>query len=455
MESDNLRIVKLCELLKLNLSIPSYQRPYRWTTESASILFNDIYSAFKNSINEYRIGSVVLHKNNKDNNEVEYDIVDGQQRVTTLTILAYCFYQVSKEDDNKKQNYLKLSNLLERKNTFDELSSKAIIENYEVLKKHCEIIGNELPNFIQYVLENCTFVKIVTNSEQEAFQFFDSQNSRGKALAPQDLLKSYHLREMSNSNEDEKIEIINAWENEDQKDLAKFFEYNLYPLVQWYKNKDGLYYSVKKIKTFRGIKQNSNYHYSIYHKAANLYIEHFNLERMYELMSGEKINQFQLTQPLIAGKRFFKYTLYYFHLYEEVIRNIKSKFSEYKVKYNAELIPTNGTGDSYVRTLFINIVIFFIDKFNMEELTDSRLKFLYKWAYSLRIVMHSVYPQTINRYALGKSDRINNGLNLFAKIAEMQSPNEIDSIVLKKVELESCKSTKYQNIWNILFGGNK
>jgi hypothetical protein len=44
---------------------------------------------------------------------------------------------------------------------------------------------------------NCSFVRIVTYIEQEAFQFFDSQNTRGKSLEPHDLLKSYHLREMT------------------------------------------------------------------------------------------------------------------------------------------------------------------------------------------------------------------------------------------------------------------
>lgn len=435
MENENLKIISLKEALKLNLSIPNYQRPYRWSTESASLLFNDIYSAYKSNIPEYRIGSIVLHNNN-----IELEIVDGQQRITTLSILTYCFYKVLKLD-----KYKELSSLLNKKETFDVLSSKSIVENYE-------IIGSELKPFIKYALENCSVVEIVTNSEQESFQFFDSQNSRGKALAPQDLLKSYHLREMSDSSESEKIKIINSWENEKQKELSLFFEYNLYPLIQWYRNKPGLYYSSKKINSFKGIKQNNKYHFSIYHKAANLYIEHFNSEGMYELTNGEKINQFQLTQPLIAGKRFFLYVLYYFNLYKQVIKLIDSKIE-------SDLISTYGSGNSYVRNLFINVVIFFIDKFNIEELTESRLEFLFKWAYSLRVVMHSVYPETINKYALGSWDsRINSGLNLFTKISEMQNPQELDSIILEKVteeQLESYKSTKYKNIWNKIFGENQ
>ena len=118
---------------------------------------------------------------------------------------------------------------------------------------------------MKYILDNCSVVKIETNTEQEAFQFFDSQNSRGKELAPHDLLKSYHLREMNDEKEDVKISIINEWENTDQKDLANFFYTYLFPLSMWYREKDGLYYSVQKIKTFKGLKQNNNYNFSIYH----------------------------------------------------------------------------------------------------------------------------------------------------------------------------------------------
>lgn len=155
MENENLKIISLKEALKLNLSIPNYQRPYRWSTESASLLFNDIYSAYKSNIPEYRIGSIVLHNNN-----IELEIVDGQQRITTLSILTYCFYKVLKLD-----KYKELSSLLNKKETFDVLSSKSIVENYEILKRHCEIIGSELKPFIKYALENCSVVEIVTNSE--------------------------------------------------------------------------------------------------------------------------------------------------------------------------------------------------------------------------------------------------------------------------------------------------
>lgn len=436
------KIVQVRELIHDNMTIPSYQRPYKWSLESVGILFNDIYSSFKNKISEYRIGTVVLHYDVSQN---IYNIVDGQQRLTSLSILAYCFYLKTNNEDY-------LSSLMKEDKTFTELSSKAIVNNFELLnKKFIAIPDFEKEDFISYVLDNCTFVKIVTESEQEAFQFFDSQNSRGKALDPHDLLKSFHLREMAEETKTEKLKIVSDWENVNQKELATFFDDCLYPLVRYYRGEDGLYYSSKKIGTFKGINPKNSYNFSVYHRAANLYIEHFNSEGMYELSSGEKINQFQLTQPIIAGKRFFQYTLYYFNLAQK----IDSIIQEYSKSLE---IPDSGSGNLYILNLFRNILIFFVDKFDFWSLTRERIKFFYMWAYSLRVVMHSVYLETVNKYALGQSERVNCGLNLFKTISNINSPEQLDFIILDTVEessLKTYKSEGYKDIWNCIFGGEE
>ena len=69
-------------LNKKNLAIPHYQRPYRWTTENVSKLLEDIVDSYKKGKKQYRIGTVILHKN-----EDKLDIVDGQQRITTLLLI--------------------------------------------------------------------------------------------------------------------------------------------------------------------------------------------------------------------------------------------------------------------------------------------------------------------------------------------------------------------------------
>lgn len=443
MSIQDLRIVSVKELMQEPLKIPNYQRPYRWSTESAGILFADMYSAFDEKVPEYRIGTAVLHFENDS-----YNIVDGQQRLTTLSILLYCFSEVTKNPE-----YENLSKLLSAENAFDGRSAKSVMENFQILNRKCKELGDveKLTSFADYVLDKCTLVKIVTGSEQEAFQFFDSQNSRGKPLAPHDLLKSYHLREMACESEDDKIKIITEWENKDQKDLEIFFASNLYPLVNWYKNRNGLYYSVKKIKTFKGIKEardKPGFNFVAYHTAANCCIEQAEKETQW---SGREHPQFQLTQPLIAGRRFFQYTLHYYQLYKTVTALIDKTYDE-------QLVPEYGSGNSYVRNLFVNVALFFADRFNFDSLTEIRLKRLYEWCYSLRIVMYAVRVETINNYALGRGDRINNGINMFTKISEMQNPQELDLIALGTVpqsKLEGYKTLKYQNIWENIFGGKK
>lgn len=101
---EELKITKINELLNMDLTLPSYQRPYSWSVKSANTLFNDTYEAFNNGINEYRLGSVILHKEGSS----KYNIVDGQQRITTLSILLYCLKDYS--HSMLKAKYGKLSN---------------------------------------------------------------------------------------------------------------------------------------------------------------------------------------------------------------------------------------------------------------------------------------------------------------------------------------------------------
>ena len=65
--------------------IPGYQRPYAWTEEETGILFDDLYEFFQTeAVDNYFLGSIVLIK---DENKPYADVIDGQQRLTTLSIL--------------------------------------------------------------------------------------------------------------------------------------------------------------------------------------------------------------------------------------------------------------------------------------------------------------------------------------------------------------------------------
>lgn len=84
MSEINASIVKVKDVLKENLRIPEYQRPYRWDTENVRQLLEDILTSKTFGKKQYRIGSVILHDNSLDNT---LDLVDGQQRVTTIFLI--------------------------------------------------------------------------------------------------------------------------------------------------------------------------------------------------------------------------------------------------------------------------------------------------------------------------------------------------------------------------------
>ena len=84
---------------EFNYNIPSYQRPYAWTIEEAGILFDDLFSFYKDEDSEenYFLGSIVLIK---EDDKPRADVIDGQQRLTTLTILlAVIAYNLSDAEE--------------------------------------------------------------------------------------------------------------------------------------------------------------------------------------------------------------------------------------------------------------------------------------------------------------------------------------------------------------------
>lgn len=417
------------ELLGMKLTLPSYQRPYSWSVKSTNTLFLDTYHAYQEGIREYRIGSVILHKENE-----KYNVVDGQQRLTTLSILLYCL------DDEA-------SGLLQEK--YNQLSNDVIVTNFRILSKRIsELSKDEQSKYKEYLLEQCSAVQIVTDSVQEAFQFFDSQNTRGKELAPHDLLKSYHLREMGEEDEHQKIRMINRWENVNQNELNDLFKSYLYPLTQWYKGKNGLGYSSSKIDVFKGIKTTNVFNYAIYHKASNLFVEQFNANGSSELLASRALNQFQLTQPLMAGKRFFNYALHYGKQLEQ-IQNVINKV------HTNEQIPDRRSGDIYIKQLYECVLLFFADRFGIENLSKGVIQQLYSWSYSLRLTMNAVYPQTINKYAQGGHERVNEGLDLFSEISEMNNAEELKLIVLEQPTIEDKNKEKYKAVYDLLCEWNR
>lgn len=425
MSEDKLKIVNLSGLIGKygnKLTIPDYQRPYTWKKSTADTLFNDIYSAMKKN-KDYRLGSLILHK---DENGF-YNIVDGQQRLTTTALILKAL------DDESKF-------LLE--NEVKAVSFKNIAENYKALESRVNALSNiEKEEYRDYI-KKCSFAIIITDKQEEAFQFFDSQNTRGKSLKPHDLLKAYHLREMNAVSEDIKKAVVKRWDNIDETHLADLFADYLYPVVRWHKKRNAVYYTAKNIDTFKGISREYKYNYALYHKRSVIFAEKIDKE-FSDFLSNKECNMFQLTQPVISGEYFFKYV---FH-YDKLLTEVKKMIAEYHKE--SEEIPDYRTGDIYIKRLYECALLLFMDRFGIENMETSYMEKLYKWSYSLRLVMYAVRRESINSYANGNNSNIYNGA-LFSKISEMNKPEDIMKIELKKIDVPDYNKSKYEAICNKL-----
>lgn len=432
------KITRIKEVLCSRLLIPIYQRAYCWQEQTVLVLLNDVMDACDRNISEYRIGTLILH----EQGEETFGIVDGQQRMTTLTLLLLTL--------GYEESYLSLL-----KANYPEASIRAVKRNIMLLeRKRREIEQRRGISYIKklkdYILEHCYVVRIVTDSEQEAFQFFDSQNSRGKALAPHDLLKSYHLREMNDEHDEVKRRIIDHWENLDQDQISRLFEDYLYPLISWQKRKNGYGYDSSKIHVFKGIRQEKYYSYATYHKASHLFIEEFNGKNYNILLGQQELTPFLLTSPIIAGKRFFEFVAYYFDLIRDLDKMLAHELGDH-------LLPHYSTGDGYIRQLFVCSVVMFVDRFGKDYRDEMRfINILYTWAYSLRLSLHSVRKESINNYAIGKSNtNYLNHIAMFELISEMMEPQDIEQIILEKISKNKTPNgngvkKQYQVIANYL-----
>ena len=91
--------------------IPDYQRPYKWDLEKCEILWQDLTGFFEERKNneEYYLGTIVTCRND-ESNKIEIEVIDGQQRITSLLLLLRAFYSKLENSAIVDDNILGLKN---------------------------------------------------------------------------------------------------------------------------------------------------------------------------------------------------------------------------------------------------------------------------------------------------------------------------------------------------------
>ena len=405
----------------IKLRIPNYQRPYKWTVKNVLQLMDDIIEAKFDNKETYRVGTLILYHDAKIG---EYEIVDGQQRTISFCLLlkalekAPCFL-----DQEIEENPFSVRNL---KNNYRALARK---------------VGNipddrgERQDFLEYVTRQCELIVVITDDLSEAFQFFDSQNARGKKLYPHDLLKAYHLREMNDLGATETESIVKDWEELDQKELSSLFSDYLYRLKEWIKGNRAGELSEHNIDKFKGISRQENFPYAQFFKGAFAYADMVNHSAMPFVSGMRDFNPFQIATPIIAGKPFFDYAKHYFNILKDIRNN--DKFEGYYINDNV-IVKTldqrrlkNGVGNRITRLLFDTAILLYIDRFcpekpskNDNEMLEQFVVYAFIWAYSLRAQYWNLGWLSAQNYIMGSNDT-RNAFNIYKVIADADSPSDL------------------------------
>ena len=412
------------------LIIPPYQRPYKWTSKNVNQLITDIIT-FRNK-KQYRLGTLVLYKN---------EIVDGQQRIITLTLLIKKMYD--KLQDKKKKEFhekfmSKINSFTKTVNFSNRYSLHNIVENIHVIEERETDLDDQLFDFI---LEKCEFVVINLEDISEAFQFFDSQNARGKDLEAHDLLKAYHLREMTTMSETDALNIDN-WQHQKTDNLKELF-LTLYRARKWSKGKTARYFTKNDIDEFKGISLRDGKRYPFYQMEviAHIFSELYCNDPIRKIDQNNMEYPFNLDDQIINGSRFFDMIRHYMCLYNS-IKSSKIFPEGGKAQEVIDIINDyegmSRTGDKYIRSMFDTLVLYYIDRFGMEEFNKVIPKF-FIWAYKLRLLNSAVQLISTDNYA--KEDD-----SMLRHVYEAKTPYDIINLSTESLDNNDIRCTKCDKI---------
>jgi uncharacterized protein with ParB-like and HNH nuclease domain len=211
-------------------SIPSYQRPYVWPYEAIKSLFDDLLSAWKNNLPHYYVGTILTAVDN----EGVYELIDGQQRTTSLMLLALaCQKKGIKTQltklivvDKKLRLRFKIRQQVEaylnhmaNPKAHDNLyPGDSEIENDDYLKcvakgltdfenmldniedtkdKNNEVLRQQQRSFADYIYENMRMVNNQIPRSTDLNRLFATMNNSGIQLEQTDILKSLLLKQVS------------------------------------------------------------------------------------------------------------------------------------------------------------------------------------------------------------------------------------------------------------------
>ena len=414
--------------------IPEYQRPYVWENDQVTDLLDDIMQAMtKDPESQYFLGSMVLQK--KPRNEggtkyEEYDLLDGQQRITTLFLITAVIRDLSDDNKIKKscgktifQEEYDFDGIPERlrivfdirdqvkhfiaefiieengTNRTDELNMKIANDGEDVsIKNMCKAIltirdffeNKEVKSFYSYLRQNVLMIYVSTTELEDAFRLFTVMNNRGIKLRNSDILKAQNLEKITDNSK--RIDFGKKWEETESyfgEDFDNFLSHLRTILVK--------------------------------RKAVSSLLKEFE-DNIYNPKEFDRNTKtFTTLQPLLQkGEETFKFIIKYKNYYEQLFDNENFELSDDFELHNRLHLMQKG----FESDLWMAPLLKYYDKFK----TKSLIKFT-----------GMLENKFGNDWILGltPTERIENMNELIKAIDDIDSPDDL--FIHSSLELEREK----------------
>lgn len=337
------------------LAIPEYQRPYIWGKVEVSKLLNDLIEHFQESIDnltDYYLGSIILHRHGG-----KLNVIDGQQRITTLGIV---FNLLGQQVDIPFISPVSIQN---------------IHLNSGIIKQRT----NELQEVKQMILQHINITIVCTDKEDDAYQFFETQNTGGVRLRGVDIIKAFHLRAIEPETTRGRYAMM--WEQQKAVDevvklLLKGRRWNLFTWldVPFRMDETGLKRTI--IEEFSEETKHSQTDTA------------FQLTRTIIENNGLNVlipdYHYHIRQPLSSGENFVHYLRSFCSLYETLFShdNVKQLNPEVHEFYKAIIFTEDGT--TFLKWLFQLCMVSYVHRFGTHKLLEASY-YIYRFSYSLRV----------------------------------------------------------------------
>jgi hypothetical protein len=211
--SNDLKIIPVSHVFdNINYLVPIYQRNYAWGETQIVQLIEDIESSIDRSNKNYFLGNLIV--NQTDNNV--YEVIDGQQRLTTLYLLekylGIVFAKESlrfeaREKSNRTLEYISDSSNLE---LIEELSSAEILNGFQIIDNYFKNKNLEKSSFVQK-LKRVFLIRVQVPRDIDLNHYFEIMNTRGEQLELHEIAKA-KLLEVLESEQDKNTAAL-IWEN--------------------------------------------------------------------------------------------------------------------------------------------------------------------------------------------------------------------------------------------------